>query len=48
MARTEYPIVDFYAVASQVGVDLGEAFGRLDALYEDVDARNGVNTKNLK
>ena len=47
MAKNEYPIVDFHAVASQVGVDLDEAFGRLDALHADVDARNAVNTSNL-
>ena len=47
MADSVYPIVDFRAVASQVGVNLDEAFEALDAIYDDVDARNQANTRQL-
>ena len=47
MADSVYPIVDFRAVASQVGVNLDEAFEALDAIYDDVDARNQANTRLL-
>ena len=48
MAGSEYPIIDFHEVASQVGVNLEDAFDRLDALYEDIDARNRANTAGLE
>jgi len=47
VAGSDYPIIDFHAVARQVGVDLDAAFSKLDALYADVDARNRTNTQDL-
>lgn len=39
--------VDLVAMAREVGVDLEAAFGELRALYDDVDARNTRNTRDL-
>lgn len=47
MADSDYPIIDFRAVAAQVGVDLDDAFAALDAIYEDIDVRNRANTAQL-
>lgn len=42
-----YPLVDFHAVAEQVGVDLEKALEGLRELYADIDQRNSQNTRDL-
>lgn len=42
-----YERIDFATVAAAWGVDLPAAFVQLQALYDDVDARNAANTRDL-
>lgn len=47
MSGPLYPIIDFSARAAAQGVQLADAFAQLQALYDEVDARNAKNTQNL-